>query len=90
MFLGIGVLKICNKFTREYPCGSVILIKLLCNFIEITLWHGCSPVNLQHIFRTSFYKDNYGGLILKKAKVIQFCKNEIAQIASVTKYMTEH
>ena len=26
--------------------------KLLCNFIEIVLQHGCSPVNLLHIFRT--------------------------------------
>ena len=26
--------------------------KVLCNFIEITLWHGCAPVNLLHIFRT--------------------------------------
>ena len=24
------------------------------NFIEIALRHGCSPVNLLHIFRTSF------------------------------------
>ena len=32
----------------------VISIKLLCNFIEITLRHGCSPVNLLHIFRTPF------------------------------------
>ena len=31
---------------------SVVSIKLLCNFIEITLQHGCSPVNLLHIFRT--------------------------------------
>ena len=29
-------------------------IKLLCNFIQITLWHGCSPVNLLRMFRTSF------------------------------------
>ena len=28
-----------------------------CNFIEITLQHGCSPVNLQHIFRTPFTKN---------------------------------
>ena len=27
---------------------------LLCNFFEITLQHGCSPVNLLHIFRTPF------------------------------------
>ena len=23
-------------------------------FIELTLWHGCSPINLLHIFRTPF------------------------------------
>ena len=27
---------------------------LLCNFIEITLRHGCSPINLLHIFRATF------------------------------------
>ena len=53
-----GVLKICNKFTGEHPCWNVISIKLLCNFIEITLWHGCSLVNLLHIFRTSFSKNS--------------------------------
>ena len=51
------ILKICSKFTGEHPCRSAISIKLLCNFIEITLWHGCSPVNLLHIFRTPFYKN---------------------------------
>ena len=29
-------------------------VALLCNFIEITLRHGCFPVNLLHIFRTPF------------------------------------
>ena len=32
---------------------------------EITLRHGCSPVNLLHIFRTSFPKITSGGLFLK-------------------------
>ena len=27
-------------------------IKIASNFIEVALWHGCSPVNLLHIFRT--------------------------------------
>ena len=27
--------------------------KVASNFIEITLWHECSPVNSQHIFRTT-------------------------------------
>ena len=35
-----------------------------CNFIEIALRHGCSPVNLLHIYRTSFYKNTYGGPLL--------------------------
>ena len=58
LFLGKTVLKICSEFTGEHPCRSAILIKLLCNFIEITLRHGRSPVNLQHIFGTPFYKEH--------------------------------
>ena len=46
VFLEKSVLKICNKFTGEHPCRSVISIKLLCNFVETTLRHGCSPVIL--------------------------------------------
>ena len=64
VFLGKGVLKISSKYTRENPCRSVILIKLLCNFIEITLRHGCSHVNLLDTFRTSFSKNTSGGLLL--------------------------
>ena len=64
VFLGKGVLKICSKFTGELPCQSVISIKLQSNFIEITLQHECSPVNLLLIFRTSFYKNASGGLLL--------------------------
>ena len=32
--------------------------------IEITLWHGCSLVNLLHLFRTPFPKNNTEGLAL--------------------------
>ena len=32
---------------------------LLCNFIKITLWHECSPVNLLHIFRARFTKNTF-------------------------------
>ena len=60
VFLEKGVLKICSKLTGEHPCLSVISIKLLCNFIEITLRHGCSPVNLLNIFRTSFPEKTSG------------------------------
>ena len=123
VFLRRGVLKICNKFTGEHPCRSVISIKLLLkshfgmsvllyicyifsehlfletpldgcfwitimkhlaqrkklvrglstwkiyivtnfNFIEIALWHGCYPVNFQHIFRTPFPRNASGWLLL--------------------------
>ena len=64
VFLEKGVLKICNKLTEEHLCRSVISIKLLCNFIEITLRHGCSPVNLLHIFRAPFTKNTSERLLL--------------------------
>ena len=77
--LGKGVLKICSKFAEEHPCRIVISIRLQSNFItgehpcrsvisikllEITLRHGCS-VNLLHMFRTSFLKNTFGGLLLE-------------------------
>ena len=58
------VLKICSKFTKEHPYRSVISIKMLCNFIEITLWRGCSLVTLLHAFRVPFSKNPSGGLLL--------------------------
>ena len=64
VFLRKGVLKKCCKFAGEYQCRSAISIKLLYNFVEIALWHGCSLVNLLHIFRTPFPKNNYGRLLL--------------------------
>ena len=38
--------------------------KVASNFIEITLWHGCSPANLLPIFKASFPNDSSGGLLL--------------------------
>ena len=64
VFPGKGVLKICSKFTENHPCRSAISIKLQSNFIEITLRHGCSSVNLLHIFRAPFPKNTSGGLLL--------------------------
>ena len=55
VFLVKGALKICSKFTGEHPWLSVISIKLLYNFIEITLQHGCSSANLLHISRAPFW-----------------------------------
>ena len=60
VFLRKGVLKICIKFTGEHRCWNVIPIKLQSNFIEITFQHGCSLVNVIHIFRTHLPKNTSG------------------------------
>ena len=75
VFLRKSVLKIYSRFTGEHPCRSVISIKLLCNFIEITLRHGCSPVNLLHVFRTPFTKNTFGWLLLfiQNLKALRNC-----------------
>ena len=64
LLLDKGVLKLCNMFTREHPRWSVISIKLQSNFAEIKLRHGCYPVNFLQIFRKTFPKNNFGGLLL--------------------------
>ena len=43
--------------------GNIIKFFLkIYNFIEVTLWCGCSPVNLMHAFRSPFYSNTSGGL----------------------------
>ena len=64
VLLGKGVLKTCSKFTGEHRCQIAISIKLQSSFMEITLRHGCSPVNFLHIFRTPFLKNTSGRLLL--------------------------
>ena len=65
VFLGKGYLRICSKFKGKHPFRNVISIKLLCNFIEIALRHGCSPVNSLYIFRTLFLRNISRGLLLE-------------------------
>ena len=64
VFLGKGVLKMRSIFTGEHLCRRAASIKFQSNFIEITLRHGCSPVNLLHIFKTPFLKNTSGWLLL--------------------------
>ena len=87
VFLGKSVLKIGSKFTGEHTCQWVISIKLLCNFTEIALWHGCSPLNLQQIFRTRFLKITSEWLLLKLVMYLHsvlvnslYCSNWIQEI----------
>ena len=61
LLLWKGALKICSKLTGKQPCQSAISKN---NFLEITFQHGCSPVNLLHIFRTSFPQNTFEVLLL--------------------------
>ena len=61
VFLGKVILKICSKFTGEHPCQSMISIKLLCNFIEITFQDGFSLVDLLHISEHLFIRTPMNG-----------------------------
>ena len=70
----------CSNLTGEHPFRSVILIKLQSNFIEIALWHGCSPVDLLYIFGTPFSKNTSQGLLLylKVSALTLFVKDKLS------------
>ena len=53
-----------QQIYRRTPMLKCHFNKAASNFIEITLRHGCSPVNLQHIFRTPFPKNTTRRLFL--------------------------
>ena len=54
-----------NRLSIGYVKKVLLTLTLQSNFIEITLRHGCSRVNLLHIFRAPFLKNTYGRLLLK-------------------------
>ena len=58
----------------------MISINLQSNFIEIALWHGCSPANLLHIFRTYFPRNTSGWLLLSFIIVILVVQISLKQV----------
>ena len=84
VFLRKGVLKICSKFTGEHPWRSVILIKLQSSVFEIALRHGCSHVNLLHIFRTPFPRNTSWWLLL------QYRKCKLTFFQDICRYIPTH
>ena len=54
-----------QQIYKRTPMPKCVSTKLQSNFIEIILRHGCSPVNLLHVFRTTFPKNTSEGLLLK-------------------------
>ena len=72
-----GVLKKIRTFTGEQPCRSAISINLQSNFIEITLWHRCSPVDLRHILRTTFPKNTWRATSVYFVTFLRLQENEV-------------
>ena len=58
----------------------MILIKLQSNFIEITLRHGCCPVNFLYIFRTPFLKNTSEQLLVNLVPVDATVKRRVLPI----------
>ena len=59
-----------QQIYREHPRRSVISIKLFYTLLLIiTICHGCSPVDLQHIYRAPFSKNTSRGLLLYNLSV---------------------
>ena len=64
----------------------MISINLQNNVSEITLRHGCSPVNLVHSLRTPFIKNKSRWLLL----TVSVVENEMLKIAGfINSFMTE-
>ena len=54
-----------QQIYRKSSMSKCDFNKVALQLFEITLRHGCSPVNLLHIFRTPFLKNTSGRLLLK-------------------------
>ena len=66
----------------------MILKKLFCNFGEVALQHEWSSIYLLHIAGAPFYKNTYGGLILKRTpkttNVIPYNNFKTTEVSTLT------
>ena len=53
-----------QQIYRKTSMSKCDFNKVALQLFEITLRHGCSPVNLLHIFRTPFLKNTSGWMLL--------------------------
>ena len=57
-------MKLCSSDNHYTTAPQLKPVKLRITFTDITFRHGCSPVNLLHIFRIPFPKNTSGGMLL--------------------------
>ena len=77
-------LKISRLIFILFYCFWMFVNKLFIYLtsIEIALRHGCSPINLLHIFRTPFLKNTSGWLLLylfQSSKLLKITENQTSQ-----------
>ena len=91
VFLGKGVLKICSKFIKGTPMSKCDFNKVANH--TITLRYGCSPVNLLHIFRTTFPKNNSEGLLLSlhvdPSVAFKLVSNNCTESSFIQRWLTQ-
>ena len=56
---------------------------------EIALWHGCSPENLLHIFRTPFLKNTSEWLLLILLEEINAASSKYVDLQNTSKTQDE-
>ena len=67
-----SAVKIGREPTGEQPRRSTISKKRLCNFIEITPMHGCTPKeSTEHLQNTSPWENTSGRLFLYVKRVLK-------------------
>ena len=71
MFLGKRCLEIMQQIYRRAPMLKCDLEEIE---IETALQHGCSPVNLLHIFRIPIPKSTSGRLLLRMDAFLRYQK----------------
>ena len=69
-----------QQFYKRTPIPKCDSNKVALHFIEITLCHGCSPVNLLNIFRTLFPQYSSGGCFFTSTN----CSANINTLFSLT------
>ena len=87
VFLIKGILKEYSKFAGEHPCRSVISIKLLCYFMEITVRPDSFPVNSLHVFRILFPKNTSWRLLLTCDALVAVDRTNITQLKILKQFL---
>ena len=75
-----GVLKKrCSENMQQIYRRTLMPKCYFSNFFDIALRHGCSPVNLLHVFRTIFPRNTSGWLLVKFENHLMLCQRFVRE-----------